>query len=52
MVPGMLHCGNRQSKPGLKKGTPPGALTASDVQGETETLSPFEADIGLWCIWG
>jgi feruloyl esterase len=55
MVPGMLHCGGGDAPTSVdwqsaieawvEKGTPPGALTASDAQGETQTLSPFEADI-------
>jgi pimeloyl-ACP methyl ester carboxylesterase len=54
MVPGMLHCGGGDApttvdwqsaiEAWVEKGTPPGALTASDAQGETQTVSPFEAD--------
>jgi hypothetical protein len=54
MVPGMLHCGGGDApttvdwqsaiEAWVEKGTAPGALTASDARGETQTLSPFEAD--------
>jgi len=55
MVPGMLHCGGGDAPTNVdwqatieawvEKGTPPGALTASDAQGETQTLLPFEIGI-------
>jgi hypothetical protein len=54
MVPGMLHCGGGDApttvdwqsaiEAWVEKGTAPGALTASDARGGTQTLSPFEAD--------
>jgi hypothetical protein len=54
MVPGMLHCGGGDApttvdwqsaiEAWVEKGTAPGALTASDGQGGTQTLAPFEAD--------
>jgi Tannase and feruloyl esterase len=54
MVPGMLHCGGGDAPTNVdwqsaieawvEKGTPPGGLTASDAQGETQTVSPFEVD--------
>jgi feruloyl esterase len=57
MVPGMLHCGGGDAPTSVdwqsaieawvEKRMPPGALTASDAQGETQTLLPFEADIVL-----
>jgi hypothetical protein len=55
MVPGMLHCGGGDAPTNVDwqaaieawvdKGTPPGALTARDAQGDTQSLSPFVADI-------
>ena len=52
MVPGMLHCGGGDAPTNVdwqaaieawvEKGNPPGALSASDGQGGTQTLEPFE----------
>jgi pimeloyl-ACP methyl ester carboxylesterase len=53
MVPGMLHCGGGDAPTNVdwqaaieawvEKGMPPGALSASGAQGETQTLLPFDA---------
>jgi pimeloyl-ACP methyl ester carboxylesterase len=53
MVPGMLHCGGGDAPTNVdwqaaieawvEKGTPPGALSAGDAQGGTQTLLPFDA---------
>jgi feruloyl esterase len=55
MVPGMLHCGGGDAPTNVdwqaaieawvERGTPPGALTASDAHGETQTLLPWASDI-------
>jgi pimeloyl-ACP methyl ester carboxylesterase len=55
MVPGMLHCGGGDAPTNVdwqtaieawvEKGTPPGALRASDAQGDTQTLVPFDVDV-------
>jgi feruloyl esterase len=54
MVPGMLHCGGGDApttvdwqsaiEAWVEKGSPPGALTASEPQGGTQTLLPFAAN--------
>jgi pimeloyl-ACP methyl ester carboxylesterase len=56
MVPGMLHCGGGDAPTNVdwqaaieawvEKGTAPGALSAGDAQGETQTLLPFDVDGG------
>jgi pimeloyl-ACP methyl ester carboxylesterase len=56
MVPGMLHCGGGDAPTNVdwqaaieawvEKGTAPGELNASDAQGETQTLLPFDVDVG------
>jgi feruloyl esterase len=52
MVPGMLHCGGGDAPTNVdwqaaieawvETGTPPGMLSASGAQGETQTLVPFD----------
>jgi pimeloyl-ACP methyl ester carboxylesterase len=54
MVPGMLHCGGGDApttvdwqsaiEAWVEKDTPPGALTAGEPQGGTQTLLPFAAN--------
>jgi pimeloyl-ACP methyl ester carboxylesterase len=54
MVPGMLHCGGGDApttidwqaaiEAWVERGTPPGALIASDAKGGTQTVLPFEAE--------
>ena len=54
MVPGMLHCGGGNAPTSIdwqaaiekwvEKNTAPGALVASDPDGRTQIITPFEAD--------